>query len=70
MSKSDELDAQHYRALQKIGAPQEAFLARFGHNGLALVQTMILAEEVKQKQIEGSAGIVEGEFEEVTADER
>jgi hypothetical protein len=64
---SDELDQQHYRALQKIGAPTSAFLARFGHNGLARVQAMILAEETKQKQIEGS--VVDGEYEEV-ADER
>jgi hypothetical protein len=41
-----------------------AFLARFGHNGLARVQTMILAEEAKQKQIEG-AGVIDGQFEEV-----
>jgi hypothetical protein len=66
---SDELDAQHYRALQKLGAPQEAFLARFGHNGLARVQAMMLAEESKQKQIESSAGVVDGEYEKVT-DER
>jgi hypothetical protein len=66
---SDELDAQHYRALQRLGAPQEAFLARFGHNGLARVQAMMLAEESKQKQIESSAGVVDGEYEKVT-DER
>jgi hypothetical protein len=65
---SAELDVQHYRALQKIGAPQEAFLARFGHNGLARVQTMILAEEAKQKQIEATATI-DGEFEEVETTE-
>jgi len=67
---SDELDVQHYRALQKIGAPMSAFLARFGHNGLARVQTRILAEEAKQKQIEHSADVVDGEYQEVTADER
>jgi len=62
---SDELDVQHYRALQKIGAPMSAFLARFGHNGLARVQTLIMAEEAKQKQIESNAGVVDGEYEEV-----
>jgi hypothetical protein len=61
---SDELDVQHYRALQKIGAPQEAFLARFGHNGMARVQAMILAEEVKLKQIEAPADVVDVEYEE------
>jgi hypothetical protein len=63
---SDELDAQHYRALQKIGAPQEAFLARFGHNGLARVQAMILAEEAKLKQIEAPADVVDVEYEEAS----
>ena len=62
---SDELDVQHYRALQKIGAPMSAFLARFGHNGLARVQTLIMAEEAKQKQIESNAGVVDGKYEEV-----
>src|SRR5215469_181573 len=66
---SAEIDVQHYRALQKIGAPMSAFLARFGHNGLARVQTLILAEEAKQKQIESNAGVVEGEFEEVETTE-
>jgi hypothetical protein len=67
---SDELDQQHYRALQRLGAPQTAFLARFGHNGLARVQAMILAEEAKQKQIENGVGVVvDGEFEEVETTE-
>src|SRR5262245_47318450 len=61
---SDEIDAQHYRALQRLGAPQEAFLARFGHNGLARVRVMIAAEEAKLKQIEAPADIVDAEFEE------
>jgi hypothetical protein len=33
------------------------------------VQAMMLAEESKQKQIESSAGVVDGEYEKVT-DER
>src|SRR5262249_40342322 len=66
---SDELDVQHYRALQRLGAPQEAFMARFGHNGLARVQTMIAAEEARQKQIESSASTIDGEFEEVETTE-
>ncbi len=48
----DETDITHYRALQKLGAPQSTFLARFGHNGLARVEAMIAAEDAKQKQIE------------------
>jgi hypothetical protein len=62
---SDELDQQHYRALQRLGAPMSAFLARFGHNGLARVQAMIVAEDARQKQIGSSAGTIDGEYEEV-----
>jgi hypothetical protein len=60
---SDERDIQHYHALQRLGAPQEAFAARFGHAGLARVQALILAEGSKQKQIEGST--IEAEYEDV-----
>jgi hypothetical protein len=49
---SDQLDVEHYRALQKLGAPQSAFLARFGHNGLARVEAMIAAEDAKHRLIE------------------
>lgn len=49
---SDELDLQHYRALQKLGAPQQAFLDRFGVNGLDRVQAMVALEDAKHKQIE------------------
>ena len=66
---SDELDVSHYRALQRIGAPMSAFLARFGHNGLARVQAMIAAEDARQKQLTNQADVVEGEFQEVSDDE-
>lgn len=66
---NDERDIQHYRALQKLGAPQEAFLSRFGFAGVARVQAMIALDEAKQKRIAAEAGIVDGEFEEVTIDE-
>jgi hypothetical protein len=56
---SDQLDVEHYRALQKLGAPQSAFLARFGHNGLARVEAMIAAEDHKQKLIEADYQEVE-----------
>jgi hypothetical protein len=48
----DQVDVEHYRALQKLGAPQQAFLDRFGHNGLSRVQAMIAAEDAKHKLIE------------------
>ncbi len=48
----DETDMQHYRALQKLNAPQTAFIARFGHNGLPRVEAMIAADDAKHKQIE------------------
>jgi hypothetical protein len=57
----DERDIQHYLALKKLGAPQEAFLARFGPNGLARVEAFIVAEEIKRRQLE--APVLDGEFE-------
>ena len=48
----DDTDMQHYRALQRLGAPHSAFIARFGSNGIARVEMMIAAEDSKQKQIE------------------
>jgi hypothetical protein len=48
----EEIEIQHYRGLKRIGAPPEAFLARFGHNGLARVEALILAEESKVRAIE------------------
>ena len=60
----DERDMLHYRALQRIGAPPEAFLARFGHNGLPRIEAMVAADDDKTKAIEGEA-IVDAEFDEV-----
>jgi hypothetical protein len=65
----DETDVEHYRALQKLGAPQSAFLARFGHNGLERVRVMVLAADEKQRKVESDAGIIDGEFREVGADD-
>lgn len=61
---SDQLDVEHYRALQKLSAPQSAFLARFGHNGLARVAAMIAAEDAKHKLIEADYREVETDGEE------
>ena len=61
---TDERDIAHYRALQKLGAPQQAFLDRFGPNGLPRVEAMVIAEEAKRQEIE--AGVtIEATFEEV-----
>jgi hypothetical protein len=60
---SDERDIQHFHALQRLGAPQEAFAARFGHAGLARVQALVAAEDAKQKQI--TSGVIEAEYEDV-----
>jgi hypothetical protein len=48
----DDRDVQHYRALKTLGAPPEAFLARFGPNGLARVEALVLAEQSKVQAIE------------------
>jgi len=56
----DERDVQHYHALQKLGAPHAAFLARFGPNGLARVEAFIAAEETKRHMIE--APVIEAEY--------
>jgi hypothetical protein len=61
---SDQLDVEHYRALQKLGAPQSAFFARFGHNGLARVEAMIVADDAKNKVIETNYQEVEIDGEE------
>jgi hypothetical protein len=65
----DERDIQHYRGLKAIGAPPEAFLARFGPNGLPRVEALILAEEAKRREIEGSNTIDDVEYEEISQDE-
>jgi hypothetical protein len=64
---NDERDIAHYHALQKLGAPQEAFLARFGHAGIARVQAMVMAEQAKQKQI--TDRVIDGDFEEIHGEE-
>jgi hypothetical protein len=53
----DERDVRHYRALQKFGAAQDAFVARFGPNGIARVEALVLAEEAKRREIEAGTTI-------------
>jgi hypothetical protein len=59
----DERDIQHYLALKKLGAPHDAFLARFGPNGLARVEAFIVAEEAKRRQLD--APVIEADYERV-----
>jgi hypothetical protein len=62
----DERDIRHWHALKKLGATADAFLARFGPNGLPRVEALVLAEEAKRREIE-SGSTIEGEvIEEVT----
>jgi hypothetical protein len=63
---SDERDVQHYLALKKIGAPADAFLRRFGANGIARVEALVLAEDARRRQLDGGETI-EGECEEVAS---
>jgi phage terminase small subunit len=60
-----QLDESHYRALQRIGAPESAFLARFGHNGLSRVAALVAAEDAKQKRIADQSDAIDGECTEV-----
>jgi hypothetical protein len=60
---SDERDMQHYRALKRLGAPPDAFLARFGVHGIRRVEMMIVAEEAKRREIEGEVVDLEPERE-------
>jgi hypothetical protein len=60
---SDERDMQHYRALKRLGAPPEAFLARFGVHGIRRVELLIVAEEAKRREIDGEVIDLEPERE-------
>jgi hypothetical protein len=50
---NDERDVQHYLAMKKIGAPPDAFLRRFGANGMARVEALVAAEEARRRQLDG-----------------
>ena len=65
-----ERDIRHWHALKKLGAPPEAFLARFGPNGLPRVEALVLAEEAKHRGIEGNieANTIDAEYEELAID--
>lgn len=63
----DEKDIQHYRALKKLGAPLEAFINRFGPNGIARVEALVLAEDAKVQNLAGDEVIDDIEYEELPA---
>jgi hypothetical protein len=60
----DERDIRHWRALKKLGAPESAFLARFGVNGCARVAMLVEAEEARHREIEAPL-VIETEYEAV-----
>jgi phage terminase large subunit-like protein len=60
----DERDVQHYLALKRLGAPRDAFIARFGPNGLGRVEAMIAAEEARRRQLESP--VIEADYQEIT----
>ena len=51
-------------ALRSLGAPHDAFLARFGPNGLARVEALIAAEDAKRREIEGAT--IDAEYEDIS----
>jgi hypothetical protein len=59
-----ERDIQHWRALKKLGATSEAFLDRFGPNGVARVEALVLAEEARRREIE--TPVIDAEYEVLT----
>jgi hypothetical protein len=50
---NDERDVQHFVAMKRIGAPQDAFLRRFGANGIVRVEALVAAEEARRRQLDG-----------------
>ena len=46
-----EQEIAHYRALQQIGAPREAFLDRFGTTGLARVEGLIVKRDAEEAEV-------------------
>jgi hypothetical protein len=55
---NDERDVQHFVAMRRIGAPEDAFIRRFGVNGIARVQALVAAEEARRRQLDGP--VIEG----------
>jgi hypothetical protein len=62
---NDERDVQHYLAMKKIGAPTDAFLRRFGPNGMARVEALVAAEEARRRQLDGQ--VIDADCEAVDA---
>lgn len=62
----EETEIEHFRALKRMGASENAFLDRFGINGLPRVRALVEAEDGK---VESMGEIIEGEAEEVPIDD-
>jgi hypothetical protein len=65
----EEIEIQHYRALERIGAPSKAFINRFGPNGVARVRALIAAEVTKANAIEEGETLDDIEYDELPAEE-
>jgi hypothetical protein len=62
----DQRDMAHYVAMKQFNMPAEAFVQRFGPNGLARVEAMVLAEEARQRAVEHPPPTIEADYAEVT----
>jgi hypothetical protein len=62
---NNERDIQHYLAMRKIGAPPDAFLHRFGANGIARVEALVAAEEARRSQLDSQ--VIDADCEAVDA---
>jgi hypothetical protein len=58
---NDERDISHFLAMKRIGAPEDAFIRRFGVAGIARVEALVAAEEARRRQMEGP--IIEAQLE-------
>jgi hypothetical protein len=57
----EQTEVQHYRALQRLGAPRQAFIERFGHNGIERVERLVAIEDKR----EAASKVVDASYEEV-----
>jgi hypothetical protein len=65
---NDERDMQHFLAMKRIGAPEDAFIRRFGTNGIARVEALVAAEEARRRQLDGepAGAIIDARAEETS----
>jgi hypothetical protein len=49
---NDDRDMAHYVAMKRMGVGPDAFLRRFGPNGLSRVEALVAAEEARRRQLD------------------